>query len=363
MKSRITILGVVTDAFGSAGGIASVTRDLVRVLGRSELIEKVVLLPRYAPEPIERLPPSTQQRSPVQGRLNYAVSALIAAFRMKPDIVYCNHLHIAPLAQVIANLFSAKLVVHVHGIEVWSKLSRRRRLALEASDCVLCVSRHTRAAVMKQCDIASERVIVLNNTFDKVFLPGKKKEARDKFGLKAEKILLTVGRLASSERYKGHDRVIGLMPDLLKEHDDLLYLIGSKGDDLERLQSLAKNNGVEKSVRFLGFVSNEDLPDLYRAADVFTMPSTGEGFGVAFVEAMACGTPAIGLAVGGANDALAHADFHCRATEESLGANLSQLLRNSAYDSTQISGQAIEFFGEDTYERRLTGIMQRLRPK
>jgi hypothetical protein len=58
-------------------------------------------------------------------------------------------------------------------------------------------------------------------------------------------------------------------------------------------------------VRFLGAVAEGDLPDLYRAADVFVMPSTGEGFGIAFIEAMACGTSAVGLSAKGDRDALA----------------------------------------------------------
>ena len=117
-------------------------------------------------------------------------------------------------------------------------------------------------------------------------------------------VLLTVGRLAATERYKGQDHVIAALSQLQAiESRDLIYLIAGEGDDRARLESLVAQHGVLDKVRFLGAIDNQALPDLYRAADLFVMPSTGEGFGISFVESMACGTPAFGLRDGGARDA------------------------------------------------------------
>ena len=58
------------------------------------------------------------------------------------------------------------------------------------------------------------------------------------------------------------------------------------------------------AVRFLGYVPDEDLPDLYRLADLFVMPSTEEGFGIVYLEAAACGLRVVGGAGGGSGDAV-----------------------------------------------------------
>lgn len=71
-----------------------------------------------------------------------------------------------------------------------------------------------------------------------------------------------------------------------------------------RLEGLAREIGVSDRVRLVGALPRETLIGAYRMADLFVMPSTGEGLGVAFLEAMACGTPVLGLDVAGARDAL-----------------------------------------------------------
>ena len=77
------------------------------------------------------------------------------------------------------------------------------------------------------------------------------------------------------------------------------------GDDRPRLESLAVECGVAENVQFAGSVPPEELPDYFRLADVFVMPSTGEGFGIVFLEAMATGVRVIGGNQDGSADPLA----------------------------------------------------------
>jgi phosphatidylinositol alpha-1,6-mannosyltransferase len=107
-------------------------------------------------------------------------------------------------------------------------------------------------------------------------------------------VLLTVSRISNEERYKGHDRVLAVLPDLLRSFPDLVYVVAGDGNGRELLQRFAREQGLEHHVRFIGRVSDADLPDLYRAADVFVMPSTGEGFGIVFLEAMRSGLGVVG---------------------------------------------------------------------
>ena len=115
---------------------------------------------------------------------------------------------------------------------------------------------------------------------------------------------MTVSRLSSLERYKGHDRVIRTLPRVLDRHPDTIYLIVGDGDDRPRLESLAVECGVTKNVQFTGSVPPEELPDYFRLADVLVMPSAGEGFGIVFLEAMATGICVIGGSQDGSRDAL-----------------------------------------------------------
>src|SRR5262249_51211259 len=159
---------------------------------------------------------------------------------------------------------------------------------------VLCVSRYTRARVIEWAAIAPERVLVLPNTVNDAFTPGHGSALRRAWGLLDKRVLLTVGRMEAREGYKGHDRVIATMPQLVTMGHDVVYVVVGDGNDRTRLRALAAEQGVADRVVFVGVLGQDHLTDAYRMADVFVMPSTGEGFGIVFLEAMACGTPALG---------------------------------------------------------------------
>ena len=100
---------------------------------------------------------------------------------------------------------------------------------------------------------------------------------------------LIVGRLAAAERYKGHDRLIQDWPRLMHNVPDARLIVVGDGDDRPRLQSLAAERGLADVIRFAGRVSVAALEGYYQRAAFFVMPSTGEGFGLAYLEAMRAG--------------------------------------------------------------------------
>ena len=140
-------------------------------------------------------------------------------------------------------------------------------------------------------------------------------------------MLLTVGRMDSRERYKGHDLVIQALPQLVAAGHDVIYVVLGDGDDVGRLKTIALGLGVADRVRFMGEVGPDILVDAYRMADLFVMPSTGEGFGIAFIEAMACGTPALGLGVCGARDAFGDGELGTMTPEAELPAAIARCLK------------------------------------
>ncbi|OQW72974.1 MAG: hypothetical protein BVN32_14445 [Proteobacteria bacterium ST_bin14] len=298
------ILALVTDAFGGYGGIAQYNRDLFTALSASAVVDDVVVLPRMAPEQPGTLPAKIRQAPAVAGRIAYSLAAVRHALSSRPTIVFCGHLFHIGLARLVARLTGAKLIVQLHGIDIWSDIAPPRRRALESADLILTVSRDTRSHVRAKTSIDPTKIVILNNTVSDDFRPGDRASARSHFGLGDELAILTVSRLDMSSGPKGHDRIIPLIAALRDAGVPVVYLVAGVGPYQKILEDLVCQHGVERNVRFLGYIQREAQPDLYRAADIFALPSTYEGFGIVFTEAMACGTPTIGLAVGGAPDAL-----------------------------------------------------------
>lgn len=354
------MLAIVTDAYGGYGGIAQHNRDFLGALAQSGLFRAIRILPRLTPMPSGELPGAIQQERPILGRFWYAARALIRALQIRPDVILNSHLHHSGLSLILARLVGAKLVSQLHGTEVWTPLTHWQRKALEASDLIFTVSRDTRARTLAQLNSAPERVLVLNNTFGEQFLPGDRTRARALFGLGEEVAILTVARLDDQNGYKGHDRVIQMLPMICARGHNVTYLIAGQGPDRQRLEDMAANLGVSERVRFLGMVKGQELPDLYRAADLFALPSTGEGFGIAFVEAMACGTPAIGLAIGGSPDALADGLLGTCVDPDAFPEALIAAIENCRGGRSELPDLITERFGQASYARALTQHMHAL---
>jgi phosphatidylinositol alpha-1,6-mannosyltransferase len=299
------LLALVTDAFGAHGGIAQYNRDLVTALTEGEAGNRIVVVPRHGKANPSELPIAVKQLAPA-GKHPFVVAALRAAIIEGPfDAVFCGHIHLAPLAAIIAALLRRPLWLQLHGTEAWGPLSRLQLLAAERARLVTAVSRYTRRRFLQLTRIDPFRVRVLPNTIRAGFRPGPKPDyLLDRHKLRGRQVLLTVGRLAAAERGKGHDRVLQVLPELLRTHSDLVYLVIGEGDDRKRLEGLASQAGLSEAVLFVDLVRPDELADYYRLADVFAMPSTQEGFGIVFLEAVASGLAVIGGNRDGSLDAL-----------------------------------------------------------
>jgi phosphatidylinositol alpha-1,6-mannosyltransferase len=214
----------------------------------------------------------------------------------------------------------APYLVFIHGIEVWRRLSSTRFRALRHASLRLANSGHTLAAAR-----------AANGDFGPVeVLPlclEERPPAGDVDGALLDRAgrdyLLIVGRMAATERYKGHDQLLQALRRLpvagtsgqeaadgnvgprLQAGDNARthplaagdvrprLVIAGDGDDRPRLEALAAALGVAGKVLFTGFVSEATLAELYARAAVFVMPSRGEGFGLVYLEAMRAGRPCV----------------------------------------------------------------------
>lgn len=354
----LRILALVTDAYGAGGGIAQYNRDLFGALAASSCVREVVVLSRSGAVSPQDLPGKVRQLPPQGHKLTWALRALHAAWREGPfDVVFCGHLFSTPVAALAARIADAPLWLQLHGIEAWGRPRPWLRRAAERSWKVTAVSRYTRGQFLAWARCAPETVRVLPNTVEERFAPGPPSlSLQDRYALEGKEVLLTVSRLASTERYKGHELVLKALALLRPLRTNLVYVIAGDGDDRPRLQALAAELGVAEYTRFVGYVDESELPDLYRCADIFVMPSTGEGFGIVFLQAQACGIPAIGGGGDGSRDPLRDGlagHVLATTTPEELARTIDTLLA-----SRPTSGADAAVFGRASFQRLVSCMLQ-----
>ncbi len=302
------ILSLVTDGFGGRGGIALHCRHLLGALCAIDKVRTVHALPRIKPEYVEVMP---EKLDYLDLSANSSFAYLIAlikesTFAGRWDLVVCEHINLLPVAAIIAMLHRARLILVIHGFESWKRPGFFSHLALRQIDQVLSVSEVTKKRFLNWSGLKPAKVTVIPNAIDTdLFIPGPRPDyLQQRYGLKNEPVIMTLGRLSAQERSKGFDIVISAMTDLLLKTPSLHYLIIGEGDDRNRLEKLTRENGVSSRVIFTGEINDSEKVDHYRLADAYIMPSRLEGFGYVYLEAMACGLPLVGSKLDGSRDAL-----------------------------------------------------------
>jgi len=282
--------------------------------------------------------------------------------RYRNDCILMTHPRFSPGFRVLQAGSSGAYAVVAHGIEVWGTWTRSLVRGMSGAAKVLAVSEFTQAAIHGQLNGKCPPTGVFPNTFDsKRFHPGAAREVRERLGIPASaRVMLTVSRLTKSEERKGYRQILSLMPTIVREFPDLVWVLAGKGNDLEDVRQEAVRLGVAESCRFPGFVPDDDLPSLYRAADSFVLPSRKEGFGIVFLEAVASGLPAVGGNLDGSVDALAHGRLglliNPDQSDELLGAIRSVLtgqIPEHLKDRQKLHDECVSRFGFDAFRERL----------
>jgi glycosyltransferase involved in cell wall biosynthesis len=297
------VLLLCTDAFGGYGGIALFNRELVCALSEHPRVEEIVVLPRVIRNELEPLPPKTTfVEGAARGGAAYVPSLMKTLRSGKFDLVICGHVNLLP----IARMASKDPLLITHGIEAWKPLRDRvSSRVLHTCRAIVSVSDVTRRRLLEWSHFAGPTFVLPNAIrADGYGIRPKNRELSARLQLDGKRVVLTVGRVSGSERYKGFDEVIDVLPDLVRDHPDLMYVIGGGGTDASRLAAKSVERGVAKHIVFTGIFPEAMKADLYNLADVYAMPSRGEGFGFVFLEAMASGVPVIASKHDGGCEAL-----------------------------------------------------------
>ncbi len=228
------------------------------------------------------------------GRIKLIWNLLKTLITQKPTLVFCGHIKLSGLIKILCQPLQIPYIVLTYGKEVWQPLSKLQRNALEEAKQIWTISRYSRDQLVSANEIDPKLIEILPCIVDEnKFTPGiKPTKLMEKYQLENTKVIMTVARLWSGDIYKGVDVTIRALPKILEVFPEVKYLVIGRGDDKPRLEKLAKDLNIANRVIFAGFIPTEELVDCYRVADAYIMPSQ-EGFGIVYLEAMACGKPVL----------------------------------------------------------------------
>ncbi|MFC2034336.1 glycosyltransferase family 4 protein [Chloroflexota bacterium] len=167
--------------------------------------------------------------------------------------------------------------------------------SLERAKKVVAVSESTKKDIVKLLGVDADKIDVVYNAVDEMFVPIKDKKqlsvVKDKYKID-HPFILSIGSIQPRKNLQRLIEAYGIIHQDKEINHQLLLIGGAQwlaGDLKKKIEKL----GLQDDVRFLGFVPDEDLPHLITLADVFSFPSLYEGFGIPPLEALACGTPVV----------------------------------------------------------------------
>lgn len=204
------------------------------------------------------------------------------------------------------------LVVHFHGpwaqeseaegespVVTWAKQALETLVYRQADRCIV-LSSAFKKVLHEKYGVAEDRIRIVPGGVDveRFAVEHSQPEARATLGWPQDRpIVVSVRRLA---RRMGLENLIDAIAELQSEVPDLLLHVAGKGPLRKELESRIVSRGLSSHVSLLGFVPEEELPLVYRAADVSVVPSVRlEGFGLITIESLAAGTPVLVTPIGG----------------------------------------------------------------
>lgn len=304
----------------------------------------------------------------------FAMELFRRAAKERPDLIITTHVNFAPVARSLKKLFRVPYIAVGHGVEVWDISNRPVFHALCDATRLFAVSEFTQQRMAAALNLPIERVSILPDTFDpNQFFPGTKPHfLLKRYALRADQpLILTISRLASAERYKGYDQVLCALPAIRKKFPDVRYILGGRGPDRERIESLVSELGVATNVTLAGYVADHELSSHYNLCDVFAMPSKGEGFGIVFLEALACGKPVIAGNKDGSVDAVLNGEIGALVDPDNVSEIANALMgvlsrqhpNKTLFDADALRRRVIEAYGYERFREILAGLLRSVMAK
>ncbi len=272
---------------------------------------------------------------------------LIKEFGM-PDIVHAHFTLPGYCAHYIKEKYGIPYVLTEHSSGLMKnkikwRIKRIAKIAYNNSDKLIAVGNGLKA---KMHDLTEKDISVIYNIIPSYFqVSGYKKYKNFTF--------ITIGWLITRKRM---DLTISAFAKLYSLSPDIKLKIVGTGPLLIKLKTMCKKLNIEDAVDFVGFCTNEKLPELYNQCQCFVLPSEAETFGLVYAEATACGIPVIATNCGGPSDIVEQSNglLIQKGSEQELVNAMKYVLKNSdKYNAHQISNDTLDKFGEKSISAKL----------
>jgi phosphatidylinositol alpha-1,6-mannosyltransferase len=367
------ILLFTLQTFSTTGGIQKMTRTLAHSLfhisKKGNWNFKLFSLYDSRYDLMDRYLPAENYTGFGNHRIKLALKTIDTAAHA--DIVILSHINLS-LIGITIKLINPRcqLWLIAHGIEVWRPVNFIKKAFLKHfCDKIICVSGFTSKQMTHWHQSDPEKCVVLNNAVDPfIKLPDtfeKPEYLMNRYGLSpSNQVIFTLTRLASSEQYKGYEQVIKAVSRLKCNFPAIKYILSGQYDQSEeiRIKDLINKYSVNEEVILTGFLNENELIDHFLLSDLFVLPSKKEGFGIVFVEALACGLPVICGNADGSTDAIRNGELGTAINVDDLDELEKTIVRylNSPPTITtrqNLQSQCLLHFNEKIYRNNLQKLI------
>lgn len=277
----------------------------------------------------------------------------------KPD-VFLTLTHYGPRFSRIPTIVSVMDLSYLHYPQTFKKndlyqLTKWTEYSVKKAKKVITISNSSKNDIIKYYKVRPEKVKVVHLGLKNLSMNAPSEKDLKEFGVN-QKFILFVGTL---QPRKNISRLIEAFSRLPKEisSDHQLVIIGKKGWLYEDILSAPEKYNVKDKVVFLDYISDEDLPNFYRKAEVFVLPSLYEGFGLPVLEAMRYGCPVITSSVSSLPEAGGDAAQYFKPEDvDDIKKSIEKVLTDSALREKMIE-RGREHYKKFTWEKAAKEVL------
>jgi glycosyltransferase involved in cell wall biosynthesis len=332
------------------GGIEKYNRDFLTALRKADA--RVILVAR--------------NKGGVWAKISFVIRVLLAIPKVRPDYICCAHLNFAPLCLFIKKLLKIPYTLALYGIEIPEIKSSVKIEAVSNAFLLITISEYAKNLILEQLPDSAERIYMLPSAVDgSIFkIKDRSQNLQVQHGLEKRPLILSLARLSTKE-HKGQDRVIQALPLVLREVPDAVYLVVGGGVD-ERVNDLMHQYPeLRSNVVFTGPIADDQRVDYYNLPDLYILPSKFEGFGIVFIESLACGVPVIASDGYGCRTGLLNEELglvippdDIAAIAKAIVSILNRTAPSRLFERETLRQKTLEVYGIERWNERVCDLLE-----